>query len=278
MNSINKLEQKILKAKYLLTVDYNSIIKEEIQKKFQIDLNEQSSDVEIKNNYEEILKRYQIEETDLAENIRSLLYFENNSEQIEDHLKEQFGSDEEEMNSCNSDLKITGTLTDASLSKNGRILQTSSYSGNGKGSWVHSSFGDRGKKRRGKAAEEMVYNTLVNKFGIENVRWVSGNSTTPNKNDKLHYDIEYKNESDVWKFVEVKAISDNQFIISGAEKDKGISEPDNFEMALVKDDIIYMVRDIFKFKHGETFENNSKFTAFPKDYVFVFDVKSSNAN
>jgi hypothetical protein len=119
---------------------------------------------------------------------------------------------------------------------------------------------------------------LIDKYGIENVKWVSGNSTTPDKNDKLHYDLEYKNEGGEWKYLEVKAMSDNQFIISGSEKDKGIAEPDKFEMALVNDNTIYMVKDIFKFNLGESFESNSKFVAYAKDYVFLFDVNSITEN
>ncbi len=273
---IRRLDNKILESKYQLDVDYNSIIKNEIQQQFGIDLTTQSS-FEIKNKYEGTLKEYNIEETDISEeSIRSFLYFEGNLEKIENYLKEQFSTDKEEKSSSNGNSKAIGKLVDASLSKNGKNIQVTS--GNGNGTWVHSSQNDKGKKQRGKSAEELVYNTLVDKYGIENVKWVSGNSTTPDKNDKLHYDIEYKNESFEWKFVEVKAVSDNQFIISNSEKDKGLSESDKFEMALVKDNSIYMVKDIFKFKQGETFENNSKFVAFPKDYIFVFDLNSINAN
>ena len=200
------------------------------------------------------------------------MYFEGNDTAIKNYLDEHFKTDEGEQSSSNGNSKIIGTLVDASLSKNGKSIQVSS--GNGNGTWVHSSHCDKGKKQRGKSAEELVYNTFVDKYGVENVKWVSGNSTTPDKNDKLHYDIEYKNESSEWKFVEVKAMSDNQFIISNSEKDKGIAESDKFEVALVKDNTIYVVKDIFKFKQGETFENNSKFVAFPKDYIFVFDLYS----
>lgn len=167
-------------------------------------------------------------------------------------------------------------MIDAKLSKNGKIIQASTANGNS--TWVHSSHGERGKKRKGKKAELLVYNTLVDKYGIENVKWVSGNSTTPDKNDKLHYDIEYKNENGEWKYLEVKAISDNQFIISGAETNKGITEPNKFEVALVKDNEIYIVKDLFIFDSGETFESNSKFVAYPKDYVFVFDVNTIKEN
>jgi len=278
LNFITQLDSEILSHKFNLKVDYLSIIRGQTQKHFEIEMDSLfSDDTEIQNLYEDLLKKYSVEEVDIAvETIRSLLFFEGNTDEIERYLIEQFGADEEEGSSNTGDSKAIGALVDASLSKNGKALQVAS--GNGNGSWVHSGHGDKGKKRKGKKAELLVYNTLVNKYGIENVKWVSGNSTTPDKNDKLHYDLEYKNDDGEWKYLEVKAMSDNQFIISGSEKDKGISEPDKFEMALVNDTSIYMVRDLFKFTQGETFESNSKFVAYAKDYVFYFDINSITEN
>ncbi|MGV8829328.1 MAG: sacsin N-terminal ATP-binding-like domain-containing protein [Breznakibacter sp.] len=269
---ITQLDSELHSCKFELKVDYFSIIKSQIQKHFKIDIaSSNSENIDIQNLYKDVLQKYSLEEVDIAdESIRSLLYFEGNSEKIESHILQQFGNEEEDGNTNKAESKVIGALVDASLSKNGKTLQVSP--GNEKGSWVHSGHSDKGKQRIGKKAELLVYNTLVDKYGLENVKWVSGNSITPDKNDKLHYDLEYKNEAGEWKYLEVKAMSDNQFIISGPEKDKGIAEPDKFEMALVKDNTIYMVKDIFKFKQGETFESNSKFVAFAKDYVFVFDL------
>lgn len=276
---ISKLENTISSNKFNLTFDYQAIVTKETLVHFNTDLNHGiDDDTVIVNQYEKLLEQYGIEEVDIAdEEIRSLLYFEGNAETIEQCLKEEFGEEEQRENDTDNDSsKLVGSLIDAKLSKNGKIIQASSVNGNS--SWVHSGHVERGKKRKGKKAELLVYNTLVNKYGIENVKWVSGNSTTPDKNDKLHYDIEYKNENDEWKYLEVKAISDNQFIISGSETNKGISEPNKFEVALVNDNEIYIVKDLFVFDSGETFENNSKFVAYPKDYVFVFDVNTIKEN
>lgn len=278
LSFIYQIESEILSHKFYLELDYLSVVKEQTKNHFQIDLESTfKDDVNIKNLYEKLLEKYNIEEVDISdEAIRSLLFFEGNIETIEKYLIEEFGANEEDASSKNDDAKIIGDLIEASLSKNGKPIQVASVNGNK--SWIHSGHGDKGKKRKGKKAELLVYNTLIDKYGIENVKWVSGNSTTPDKNDKLHYDIEYKNELGEWKYLEVKSMSDNQFIISGSEKDKGISEPDKFEMALVNDSSIYMVKDIFKFKQGETFESNSNFVAYAKDYVFFFDVKSVISN
>lgn len=272
---ISQLENTINSYKYNLTVDYEPKVVKEIFNLFNVDLNLSINDnSEILNQYETLLGQYKIEEVDISdEEIRSLLYFDGNAEAIEQYLKAEFGEEEQRENDTNNDSsKLVGSLIDAKLSKNSKIIQASTANGNS--TWVHSSNGERGKKRKGKKAELIVYNTLVDKYGIENVKWVSGNSTTPDKNDKLHYDIEYKNENGEWKYLEVKAISDNQFIISGAETNKGISEPNKFEVALANDNEIYIVKDLFIFDSGETFESNSKFVAYPKDYVFVFDVNT----
>ena len=272
---ISKLENTISSNKFNLTVDYQAIVKNGTLDHLNIDLNHRmNEETDIVNQYEKLFEQYGIEEVDITdEEIRSLLYFEGNAETIEQYLKEEFGEEEQRNNDTDNDSsKLVGSLIDAKLSKNGKIIQASSANGNS--TWVHSGHVERGKKRKGKKAELLVYNTLVNKYGIENVKWVSGNSTTPDKNDKLHYDIEYKNEKGEWKYLEVKAISDNQFIISGAETNKGISEPNKFEVALVNDNEIYIIKDLFVFDSGETFECNSKFVAYPKDYVFVFDLNS----
>lgn len=277
LNLISQLNNEIFNYRFDLNVDYFEIIRELIIKHFNIDLKTKiSENVVINNLYEVLLNKYNTEEVDIQdETIRSLLFFEGNSYEIEKYLAEKFSKEESE-ESSNVDNKVIGELITVALCKNEKSLNVSF--GKENGSWVHSGQSDNVKKRKGKKAELLVYNTLVDRYGIENVKWVSGSSTTPDKNDKLHYDIEYKNEVGEWKYLEVKALFDNQFIISEPEKEKGISDPDKFEMALVKEDIIYMVKDIFKFEQGETFDSNTKFKAYAKDYVFSFNLNSVSNN
>lgn len=278
LSFIYSLESKIENKKYELDVDYAGIMKRQLNSQFKVNLDDViSPDTSIQNLYNELLNHYSVEEVDITdETIRSLLYFEGNKEVVGAFLKANFAPKEEDDDSDPDGKNAIGSLVDASLTKNSKAIQLAG--GNGNGSWVHSGLNDKGKKRKGKKAELLVYNTLVSEYRIENVKWVSGNSTTPDKNDKLHHDITYKNGDGVWKYLEVKAMSDNQFIISGPEKDKGMSEPENFELALVAENTIYLVKDIFKFNQGETFESNSKFVAYAKDYVFSFNVNALNNN
>lgn len=271
---INKAEKDIQLLKYNLDVDYQGKLKEWIKEYYQIEIEDQVPDnVNIENQYSELLKRYSIEEADIADNsIRSLLFFEDNAEVIEEHLKSKYSAEEEnELNATSDSSVIIGKIMDSSLTNNGKgvSINTTSSSGN---SWVHSPKTDKVKIRKGKAAERLVYNTFVQTFGIENVKWVSGNSTTPDKNDKLHYDVEYKNHNGEWKYLEVKAILDGYFIISNLEKEKGLSDPDKYELALIKDDNIYIVKNFFKFKPGENFNNNDRFSAQAKDFIVSFSI------
>ena len=274
-NLLIAAETLISERKYELSVKIKEILNKLVKETFDIDLSTVISErFDIRNLYSDLLTKRNIEETDIYEgSFRSLLFFEGNELVIKNYLDQMLSSDDENLGS--EEDSGVGSLIEVSATKSEKVIQIGS--GNGGNSWLHSGHSDKGKKRKGKKSERTVYNTLVQTYGVENVKWVSGNSTTPDKNDKLHYDIEYKNESGQWKYVEVKSITDNQFVMSTPEKDHGLQDPENYEMALVNEKSIYMVRDIFKFKTGETFDRNSKFTAYPKDYIFVFDLAANDA-
>ena len=272
---VDTIEANIQILKFEIDVNYSNYSKDWIIKHFDIDITTPIQDEEnIVNLHEILLKKYGIEENDISEdNIRSLLYFQNTETAIEEYLKENYPENKNEEENKAQVLTTIAQLVDAALTKGENFVSLNGHSNN-KGGWVHSGLSDNGKKQKGKAAEQLVYNTFVKKYSIENVKWVSGNSTTPDKNDKLHYDIEYKNDNGEWKYVEVKSVSGDYFIISYLEKEKGISEPGKYEIALVKDGVIYIVKNLFEFNNGESFDNNSKFTSQPKDYVFTFNINN----
>jgi len=262
---------------YVLKLDYSIEIRKIIKEEFEINLDENINyeNMKIGNLYVVLLDKYNIEETDITdESIRSLLFFDGNKETIEEYLKSNFSIDSENMLAKSGDNSSeTGFIIGALLTKNGNYTSLN-VSNKYNGSWVHSGKSEKGKKQKGKKSELLVYNTLVKEHGIENVKWVSGNSTTPDKNDKLHYDIEYKNEEGDWKFLEVKTISVDQFTITYSEIEKGKSDPNKYEVALVRDNNIYVVKNLFDFKEGESVQNNSKFNAYPKDYIFSFNLEN----
>jgi len=272
---IGYVENEIQSLKYSVNVDYENLISTWVVKYFSVNLSESlSKPPDIKNLYEELLHQYNVTENDISdEKIRSLLYFMGNNELIDEYLKKHHSTNAD--NDDGGTVKpptIKGVIVDVSLSKNEKIISFNSHS-NGKKGWLYSGTSEKTRTLSGKRAELLVYNTWIDQFGIENVKWVSGYSDTPDKNDKLHYDIEYKDSEGQWKFLEVKAISDDYFIITNQEKDKGLSEPDKYEMALVKEEYIYLVKDLFKFELGESFNNNLKFVPVVKDYVFSFNIR-----
>lgn len=270
---LNKvIQDEIELLKFKLTVPYNNYISKWINEKFEIDINSSGSEKNtIENGYDELLQKYSIEVNDIEdESIRSLLYFDGNRDQIEQYLKQYYQQEQnEEANNENSGNTEIGKIFDASLNKLSKLIMVRSSAGSNS-IWIYSNKTDRAKKRKGKAAELLVYNTLKDKYGVENVNWVSGNSTTPEKNDNLHYDIEYKDNNNEWKYLEVKAIFDDYFILSNPEKEKGLSESEKYQLALVKENKIFIVKDIFKFNSSESFDNNSKFIAQTKDYYLTF--------
>lgn len=272
---INHIDDQIVQNKFEFEVNYLEIINCQIKRLFnKISLYQNlNENINIENLYIDLLNTHNIEENDLIdEEIRSLLYFKGNDQIIKKYIIENLQYEDESDVREKNNPKITGNLIPASLNKSGK--NTYKESNNGNGNWIHSEKEERKKKKSGKNAESFVYDTLVNKYGKENVKWVSGNSNTPDKNDKSHYDIEYRNDDKEWKYVEVKAFSGNSFIISEAEVEKALSEPNKYEMALVRGNDIYTINDLFRFECGETFDKNSKFHAHAKDYVFTFDLNA----
>jgi hypothetical protein len=267
------IEDQITPLAFELNVNYPLYLGRLIQTHFNINIDDSySPNIKIENLYNDLLLKYSMDETDLEdESTRSLLYFEGNTDVIEAFLKQQYLKEPNAESGNHGADDIIGNIIDASLSKSNREVSLTKNGGSNR-TWVHSKQSERAKSRSGKAAELLVYNALKKEYKVENVKWVSGNSTTPDKNDKLHYDILYKNSNNEWKYLEVKVISDDTFIISDSEKEMGLNEPDKYEMALVSERDIYIVKNLFKFFNGESFENNSKFTAQAKDYVFSFDI------
>jgi len=271
------LHKKIEHFKFSFDLSYNDELFFLVLKETGIDLRLSTAEVAIKNHYLKLLLKYIIEENDISEDkIRSLLYFQGNDVELEDYLKLNHPLvDDPESKTGNAESENQrGNLINAKIEKGGKVFNGKSGLNGPGSSWVHNNKAEKGKRKKGKAAEQLVYNTLVDGFGRENVRWVSGNSNTPDKNDKLHYDIEYKNNEGQWKHLEVKSISDDYFIITNSEKELGLSFPDKYEMALVRDKDIFLVKDIFKFQDYETFDNNSRFNAYPKDYIFSFNINN----
>ena len=103
-----------------------------------------------------------------------------------------------------------------------------------------SSIGGMGRLKAGGSGEKIVFDYLCDKFGAENVEWVSSIAKSNGYNNygsdnEYPYDISYKNNG-LKIYCEVKSTSNefmNFFEISKREKDFGEKNINNYEIYLV---------------------------------------------
>ena len=102
------------------------------------------------------------------------------------------------------------------------------------------------------------------------------------KNDKEHFDIAYRISDDKeWRYLEVKKTDGSQLILTSDEKNFGCKKENSskYDFALVDGEKISIIRNVFDFLEGESFEENSSFDISPKDYYLTFKIdvnKDSN--
>ena len=141
-----------------------------------------------------------------------------------------------------------------------------------KGSWNHSDKDLKRNKISGKKAEQIVFNSLKKSEIIEKVEWVSSFSNTSDKSDNKHYDIRYKSvDNPNWKYLEVKSFNGTYFHLSRSEKSEAIKRGKDFEIALVLDGQVHILKDYFN--EDVDFDNNDLFFASPSDYIISLQLK-----
>ncbi len=223
LEKLNNYQASNIDCATQLEIDYQDEFKKIIKKEFGFKLKE------IKGfNCEDIFDENKQLLGDDFEHIennkqqRSWLYFKNGNEEINKYIsenKEQASNNKpkqtiiKEINPANFDAPSSNTVIDNS---------TPNFKG----------YSQQNKQRKaaGDKAEQIVYDTLVEKFGIKNVKWESRDF--PNNN----YDFKYK-EQEKWWFVEVKTLSNNVFFISKNEKKFAEENKDNYKIFLVGKEI-----------------------------------------
>jgi hypothetical protein len=262
-------------SKFAIVIDYKKVLSDFINKKLPITFQlKNNKEVNIASKYKSLLLKYSFDVNDIKNDIKSLLYFEDNEKTIESYLKDNTNDKGTESEEEIDDDETTLDLIDASLEKTEKQPKKSKKKKRKKTRKTHSKKNDDAKSLSGKLAEQKVLKAFKKEYGNKNVKWVSGFSDISNPNDDLQYDITYKNKNNIWKHVEVKALSkDNSFILTQPEKEHGIEENDIYEFALVSNEGIYRVYSPFSFDTNENFESNNSFTAQPKDYTLHFKIK-----
>ncbi|GGG18349.1 DUF3883 domain-containing protein [Pontibacter amylolyticus] len=142
---------------------------------------------------------------------------------------------------------------------------------------------DESRQMIGLVAEKVVYDKLCEEY--DSVRWESKNATKaypelfPEGDDKLGYDISYKDKEGNRIYVEVKGKSDNQklFEIKKNELDKALKFKENYKVIFVSNVLDNKRRrmldlgNLFILENGHDFFNNNKFSARYKNFEIYFN-------
>lgn len=132
---------------------------------------------------------------------------------------------------------------------------------NGKGPFIPSGTTTNNKKV-GNRSEKLVYNTLVEKYGKENVSWKA------KEDEGLHYDMRYSSDNgNKWKYVEVKTFNNYSFILSREEKKFGENNKNKYEIWLVDNQ-----NNIYNY---EIFKGEVTYELTPKDYIISIELKAN---
>lgn len=137
----------------------------------------------------------------------------------------------------------------------------------GGGGGGYGSGSDDKKKALGLRAEKAVLRTLTNKEH----EWMSGYSSNPAKNDRIGYDIRYKeNPGDDWTFIEVKWFESGLFRLPDTEFNFARKHADRYYIYLVREHSIEKVlfKDLVNADDNEFDRDNRYFSFAVSEYKF----------
>ncbi|MES2827108.1 MAG: DUF3883 domain-containing protein [Bacteroidota bacterium] len=258
---LNQLPQLLAPFKFQYHIDSVALITGAIISIYDIQLAETNVAIQVVGEYAALQKRYQLEDSQLNEQLRSLLFFPGHLELLEQEFQKL--SHPEAAPKAEEPV-IAGQLNLVQASATMAFNPPARSYGNKP--WIAGSGRGANNYQSGKVSEEKVYIKLLEEYNEPNVRWVSGYSSTPDKSDNLHYDLEYKHPLEGWKYAEVKTLSHSGFIITVEEVNFGKQYPDTYELFLVSGNEIYQIKDFFQFSEQESFESNSRYATRAGNY------------
>lgn len=271
------------KSAFDIDLRYEELIIEKICSTHDILINKEDyAHIKIENKYKGIINEYGIDENELPIEIQSLLYFPNHDGIILIELEKLDLKDQPDKNSSEEPEKSpVANLIPTSLQKGTFLPTRHNISAGNKDNGAHSEKSDRQKKKAGKRAEKLVKEKLIEMYPEGEVCWISGNSDDYRikLDDSKGYDIRYKISKldTVWKYLEVKSVSGDSFIISSNEVNVGILNKGNYQLALVEGSDIYLVDDFFldeeRVAEFNSFTKSSSIR--PLDYEVHFIFKAS---
>lgn len=189
--------------------------------------------------------------------LKSLLYFNDNLDDLKSILYDQFNVVEKENE---KQVKNELDTNDIEVVSSDNLKQKQKQSkGGGKRKPFLPGKENKGKlKEIGNASEDVVVKYLKdNKYS--NIYKVTDD------NEGLHYDIRFTDENGNIKFIEVKTFNTGMFYLSKDEYDFGKQHQEDYEIWLVKDGkTIIPIKDFF---------TNSKYHAITNEYIVYLDIE-----
>ena len=253
----NYIIQQAEQSRFTMDIDYKKIVQEYIENNFNFEVLEPTT-IDFKNIYEENSKKIDLDKLNGNSNYISLLYFADTIDEINSYIQslEQSSQDSKTDTKQISEPKL---IQEVSLVSSYESNAGKDFIQKPRKAYKHSSKSDTKKQKSGEKAELEVFHSLCVKYGKENVEHVSLDD------DSLGYDIKYKNEEGIYKYVEVKTFSNGQFYLTKNEKEFAQNNFGFYELFLVSDTIL-KISDI-------DYNNESIFTLDSSEYMVRYSIQ-----
>ncbi|MEO6328740.1 MAG: DUF3883 domain-containing protein [Ginsengibacter sp.] len=144
-------------------------------------------------------------------------------------------------------------------------------------------FNTKNEEQIGFIAELICYHKLCNKYGEENINWISENAyrAYPEKfmtsEAGKGYDLELKEENGKVRFIEIKGIGniEDGIRMTKEEIKTALEFPDKYDLLIVENPLsiepcFRHVKSLFKFRNEETLLSNKKLKVYNDNYIIRF--------
>jgi hypothetical protein len=244
-----------------ITLDHLTVIKNQIESVFCIILHSVSeADINQADEYfQRNVSRLKISNySDLPQNICSLLYFDGYEDVVISFIEGI--NEEEDVEGAYSPEVIISPIPDS-------VSKTVAVNGGGNGhtqgrGGKFSPKSDKGKRISGQRAEDIVFHSLVAKYGEKHVDHCSLRS------DTFGYDIRYSSDKGkTTKLVEVKRFSRDMFYLSQNEYRVANENRNDYQIFLVNEDNLISILDDIDF------DDERNLTIIPSEYKVFLKLK-----
>lgn len=237
----NKLLQPFLNN---ADIDAGSILRSFIKEQFPLFISTSFQDIdkiyETNVNLFTAEDLFQINEDD---KLRSLLFFEHTEDELS-FLRDRLRRDKEQEPSLSKPILFTPSQDyPVTIIDNSRLFVPASddkpSAHSNRGYYGPSLKEMRARKIKGTHCEDIVFNHIKNHLGLTAIH-------SARENEGLHYDIEYWDDQNEHKYVEVKSLDAGKFYLSKDEYKFGNENKANYEIWLVSNSMnINIVNDFF---------------------------------